>query len=855
MTRYVFRGLGARKLRTALTALAVVLGVAMISGTYVLTDTIDKAFSDVFQTASQGVDVSVTGAKPAGFGSDQTSPPIEESLLGKVQAVDGVRVAEAGVFQQVSIRDKKGDSIGTGGAPNFIASNSNPPFNAFRYVQGAPPRTADQAALDQKTADDKGFKVGDQVTVVGLPGAKRYTVTGIAKFGTESSLAGASVAITTLPEAQRMAGYQGKVDSISAAADPGVSPTELKTRVAAALQGDKVTVRTGQEEADRQASDLQDQLSFLQTGLLVFAGIAVFVGAFVIYNTFSITVAQRTRELALLRTLGATRRQVLRSIVIEAVVIGFGAAVIGLLGGLLIAQGLQALFKAVGADLPDTGSVIKSRTIIVALLVGTVVTVIASLAPALRSTRIAPVVALREGLVEHRRGGRIRTVVAVLLAILGVGLLVAGLFGGASGGSAAALMGLGALIVFLAVAMLSPLLVRPLAALIGRPLQSITGITGRLARENTLRNPGRTAVTAAALMIGVALVAFVAIFAAGLRGSIDKSVDGTFPAGNLIVVNQDGFTPISEQAATAVREIPGVDNVAAVRIASAKVAGHTGTTPVIGIDTGAAASLYKADWKEGSSATFAQLGEDGVVVDANSGIGKGKKVGDKLILTTPTGKQVTYTIKGLLDEGDFSLLGGGIVVPNDRLSRDFNVKADAFIFVDFADGANPTQTRAAIDRTLAARFPNAESQTRQEFKDNQNAQLDPLLILIYVLLALSVLVSLFGIVNTLALSTYERTRELGMMRAIGTSRRQVRSMVRQEAVITSLIGAVLGVVLGVLFALLISRPLADEGFTLTFPIGTLILLLVLAAVFGVIAAIGPARRAARLDVLRALAYE
>jgi putative ABC transport system permease protein len=292
-----------------------------------------------------------------------------------------------------------------------------------------------------------------------------------------------------------------------------------------------------------------------------------------------------------------------------------------------------------------------------------------------------------------------------------------------------------------------------------------------------------------------------------------------------------------------------------VRFASAKVDGDTGTTPVIGIDTGAASSLYKADWKEGSSATFGQLGDDGVVVDANSGVGKGKKVGDTITLTTPTGEKVTYTIKGLLDAGDFSLLGGGIVVPNDRLSRDFNVKGDAFIFVDFANGANPTQTRAAIDRTLATRFPNAESQTRNEFKDNQNAQLNPLLILIYVLLALSVLVSLFGIVNTLALSTYERTRELGMMRAIGTSRRQVRSIVRQEAVITSLIGAVLGVVLGVLFALLISRPLADEGFTLTFPIGTLILLLVLAAVFGVIAAIGPARRAARLDVLRALAYE
>jgi putative ABC transport system permease protein len=298
-----------------------------------------------------------------------------------------------------------------------------------------------------------------------------------------------------------------------------------------------------------------------------------------------------------------------------------------------------------------------------------------------------------------------------------------------------------------------------------------------------------------------------------------------------------------------------VETVAAVRFASAKVQGRSGTTPVIGIDTGAATRLYRTEWKEGSPATFAQLGSDGVVVDANSSIGEGRKVGDRLLLTTPTGERVDYVIRGLLDAGDFSLLGGGIVVPNDRLTRDFNVRGDAFIFVDFAGGANPATTRTAVDQTLATRFPNAESQTREEFKDEQNAQLDPLLILIYVLLALSVLVSLFGIVNTLALSTYERTRELGMMRAIGTSRRQVRSIVRQEAVITSLIGAVLGVVLGVIFALLISRPLADEGFTLTFPVGTLVLLLVLAALFGVLAAIGPARRAARLDVLRALAYE
>ena len=779
MTRYVFRGLGARKLRTALTALAVVLGVAMISGTYVLTDTIDKAFAEVFQTASQGVDVSITGAKPSGFGSDQASPPIDESLLKRVQDVDGVRVAEAGVFAQVSIRDKKGDRIGAGGAPNFISSVSNEPFNAFRYVQGRAPTTPDQVGLDLKTAQDKGFHVGDRITVVGLPGAKTYTISGTARFGTESSLAGAAVVIATLPESQRMAGYQGKVDNITVAADAGVTPAELKTRIAQALRGERIAVRTGQEEADRQANDLQDQLGFLQTALLVFGFIAVFVGAFVIYNTFSITVAQRTRELALLRTLGATRRQVLRSVVFEALIVGFIAAVIGLAGGLLIAPGLMALFKALGADLPHTGSVIRARTVIVALVVGTLVTVVASLSPAARSTRIAPVVALREGLVEQRRTSKVRLVLAGVLGVVGLAMLLLGLFGSASGGSAALLMGLGAAVIFLAVALFSPVLVRPIAALVGAPLQRATGITGRLARENTLRNPARTATTAAALMIGVALVAFVAIFAAGLRGSIDKSVDGTFPTGNLIVVNKDGFTPLPASVSGAIASVPDVQQAAAVRFGSAKVQGKSGTTPVIGIDADAA-RLYRAEWKQGSQATFSQLGSDGVVVDANSGVGKDRRVGDRLVLTTPTGKRVTYVIRGLLDANDFSLLGGGIVVPTDRLTRDFNIRDDAFVFVKFRPGANDRTTRAAVDRVLTSRYPNAESQTRDEFKDSQNAQITPLLVLIYVLLALSVLVSIFGIVNTLALSTYERTRELGMLRAIGTSRRQIRSIVRQE---------------------------------------------------------------------------
>ena len=850
MTRYVLRGLRARALRTALTALAVVLGVAMISGTYVLTDTIDRAFGDIFSTANAGTDVVVSGRVPGGFSADQTPPPLPESLVGRVGAADGVARAAGGVFGDVSIRDKQGDRIGQG-TPNFADSVLPEPFNTYTYVRGRAPRADGEVALDQQTATDQGFRVGDRVTVVGEQGARRYRVVGVARFGEVSSIGGAAIAVMTLPEAQRATGREGQVDQVSVAGEEGVAPAELRDRVREELQGQPVTVRTGEEQADRQASDLQESLGFLRTGLLVFGFIALFVGAFVIYNTFSITVAQRTRELALLRTLGASRRQVLAGVVLEAALVGLFASLVGLAGGLLLAPGLTQLFESLGADLPGTGSVVQARTVVVALAVGLVTTVLASLVPALRATRIAPVVALREGFVAHAGTGRVRLAVALVLGVVGVGLLVVGLTGAAT----LALLGAGAALVFLAVALLSPQLVRPLAAAVGRPLQRATGITGLLARENVLRNPGRTATTAAALMIGVALVAFVAIFAAGLRGSIDRSVDESF-AGDLTIRNQDGFSAIPAGVTRSVGEVPGVGAVGALRFSQAQVRGVSGTVPIIGIDAASAAQTLNIELPAGSGAVLRELVARGaVLVDRGTPVAEGRRVGDRLTLLAPSGRRVTYTIAGFLDEGDFSFLGGGVVVPNERVARDFGDRDDTLVFVAFAPGAQPGQVRGEVERLLAERFPNAEALDREEFKDEQSTQVNQLLVLVYVLLALSVLVSIFGIVNTLALSTYERTRELGLLRAIGTSRRQVRSIVRQESIITSLIGAVLGVVLGVLFALLVSRPLEAEGFTLTFPVATLALLLVLAAVFGVLAAIGPARRAARLDVLRALAYE
>ena len=538
MRQVALRGLRARPLRTILTAMSVVLGVAMISGTYVLTDTINKSFSEVFSQANSGTDVVVAPKKVDKAFDGGDLPPIDERLVARVQAADGVRVAAGAIRGDVTIRNARGTRIGS--SQNLVLSLQPKPLDPFRFVSGRAPRAADELALSAKVFGDEHLKLGDTLTLTGHEGARPYTLVGSATFGDVDTVAGFPAAIVTLPTAQALTGDAGKVDTIAVAAADGVTPARLRASVGAALTGEQVEVRTGAQDAAQQTKDLEKSFGFVRTALLVFGAIALFVGAFVIYNTFTITVAQRTRELALLRTLGASRRQVLRSVVMEAAIIGLLASVLGLIGGLLLAPGLRGLLKIIGADLPATASVIAARTIVVSLVVGVVVTVIASIVPALRATRIAPIVALRDGLTAQTTVSRKRIVFAALLCLAGGGVLAYGLFGGASGTGAAATLGGGAVAVFLGVALFSPQLVRPLAWVVGAPLQRFGGVSGRLARENATRNPARTAVTAAALMVGVALVAFVSIFAAGLRGSIDGAVDRAF-TGNLSIVDKSGF--------------------------------------------------------------------------------------------------------------------------------------------------------------------------------------------------------------------------------------------------------------------------------------------------------------------------
>jgi putative ABC transport system permease protein len=836
-------------MRALATTFAVVIGVAFVAGSYVLTDTTFAAFEEIFSESLKGTSVVITAKNPVKQQSGEV-PTIPATLLPKVRRTPGVRLAAGAIFTPGGFFDREGDAIGTKFSPKFISSTLPDGIESLTYVDGHPPRGPGEASLDQAAAESAGLSLGEPLRIVGQGRARSFRLVGFTRLGS-ASFGGASIAQVTLPVAQRLAHKRGRFDQISVAAAAGVSSQTLKRRIERALPP-AVRVETAKERADRSSEEIREGLGFLQTVLLVFGFVAVFVGAFLIFNTFSITVAQRVAEFGLLRTLGASRRQILAEVTSEAVAIGLLGGLIGIAGGYAVAAGLEALFKAIGFDLPSTGLVMESRTIVVALLVGTVVTLVSALVPALRSTRVPPIAALQA--YTPPAGRRRRLAYAALSAVLGLAglsMLLIGLFGSGSAGTRAGLMGAGAVAIFLGVSFFSPRLVPPLATIAGWPLERLRRLSGRLARENSQRNPSRTAVTAAALMIGLALVTFVTVFAAGLKGSVANVIDENFPGG-LVIQNTDGFSPVPAGAAAAARKVPGVELVATVRSAEAKLVG-SGAKPRVSAPSPDIGEAVEVEWKRGGPATLRDLRDGEAVLSESFASDHGLEVGDRFRLLTQTGARPSFRVAG-----EFSSklkVFGSVLVTQRTMSRAFDQTEDTIDFVKTEPGASQAKVQALLTAGAKAAFPTAEVLNQQELKESRESQIDQLVRFFYVLLALAIVVSLIGIANTLALSIHERTRELGMLRAIGMSRRQVRTMIRYEAVITALIGAILGMVLGVIFATLVSQPLKDEGFTLSYPFGSLVVLLVFAALAGVLAAIGPARRAARLKVLEALQYE
>ena len=641
---------------------------------------------------------------------------------------------------------------------------------------------------------------------------------------------------------------QGQLDEIAVAAKPDVTDAELVRQIDAILP-DGTQVRTASEQVRTDAEETNEFITFLQSFLLAFGGIALFVGSFVIANSLSITIAQRTRELGTLRMLGASRRQVLASIVLEALVVGVIASVIGLFLGLLLAKGLFSLFDAVGFTLPNTGLVFETRTVVVALLAGILVTLLASLRPAIRATRVPPVAAVREGATLPRaRFARVRSVGAAVLALLGFAALAYGIFRSGLGTEEVLLwMGLGTLFIFLGVAFFSSRLVRPLAHLLGWPATRMGGAAGLLARDNARRNPQRTASTASALMIGLALVTLVATLASGIVASFRGAVNELF-TGDYAITAQNNFSPIPIDAAEAAAKAPGVTAIGNVRTGETLVNGDVSFTTAV--DPGMA-QVIDMTWKEGSQEIFRTLGQDGAFVDDGFAEDEGLTIGDGIDVTFPNGNNRVFKLEGVFDPPAGGSPFGNVTISTAAWDAEVPQPRNLYSFVKM-EGGDTEANQAALDAALAD-FPNAKAQTRQKFIDNQIAGLSSILNILYVLLALSVVVSLFGIVNTLVLTVFERTREIGMLRAIGMTRRQIRRMIRHESIITALIGAAIGIVLGiVLAALLIARV---DFIVFSFPTAQVIIFVLAAIVVGILAAVFPARRAAKLDPLQAIAYE
>jgi putative ABC transport system permease protein len=851
MIRIAWRSLTAHKLRTILTTLAILLGVAMISGTYVLTDQIDKGFQQIFSDAYKGIDVTVT-RKPSFSGAQMSSTVsgLPESLVQQVKGVNGVAAAVGYVTGggAVAVNDKV---VGTGGSPTLFFSYS-PGMEQLQpntFVQGAPPSQPGEVGIIQKLAKDSSLGVGSKIQVITPTGSRTATVSGVFTFAAQSSLGGSLIIDTTLPDAQRWFAMPGQVSEIDVKGDAGVAPETLAGRVRAVVPPG-IEVKTGAQAAADQTKQVSDAIgTFLKPALLSFGGISILVGAFIIFNAFSMTVAQRRREFAMVRALGASRRQVLTSITVEALLMGVLASLLGLLAGLGVAAGVNQLFQAMKIDIPHSGLVLEPRTVVVALAVGIVVTLLSAVIPAARATRVPPIAALQEGsALPPSRFSRLAPFAAAGVAALGALFIAAGMLGPGGTTQRLGTIALGAVLVFVAVAMVSRYLIRPIAGALGWPLQKLSPVSGRLARDNTVRNPARTAATASALMIGLGVVVFVAVFAQGLKSSFVDGIDHMVRAD--YIVQGENFLSVPSDTIGKLQAVSGVQSVAGLDIQQVQV--DKKLTAVSAVDPATFGPLWRFDWLNGGSDALLQtLGTSKALLEQQTAATLRLKTGQRFTMTTVDGRQAAFTVAG---EYKDPMLLNGVVISSSAYSRIFAQPALYMVFVKSDGGAAGAQQLAAL-KTALKDVPTAKVQTVAEYKDSVVKQVNQLLNLLYGLLAMSVIISLFGIVNTLVLAVFERTREIGLTRAIGMSRRQVRATVRYESVITSIIGAILGIVVGVVFAWVVTSRFAGQGITFSIPGTQLIVFLVLAVIVGVIAAILPARRAAKIDILQAIHYE
>ncbi len=838
--------LAANKMRLLATSFAIILGVAFLSGTLILTDTIRGTFDSLLAKADEGTDAYIRATSPLERGYGESSRPLDASLLDTVRSVEGVDQASVQVSGYAQILDRAGKAVGTA-QTGVLGMNwvTVPSLNPFTIVAGRAPvhskakwwqfapwwltSSAEpvEIAIDKHSADVAKLDVGDRTTVLTSGEPREATVVGITRFGEVDTPGGLSVVLFDDVTAEAVLNKPGEVDAIAVTAGDGIDQDTLVTRLAP-IVGAGNEVITGATLTAEHQNDIGKDISQFGVFLTMFALIALFVGAFIINNTFSIIVAQRSREMALLRAVGATGRQVRLAVMAEAVVTGVLASAVGLLAGVGVAKGLRALLSALGVDIPLDRLQISTATVLGSILVGVVITVAAAVLPARRASRIAPIAALRDIAQDRSALSAPRVVGGALTTLAAVAILLVGRHA-----ADITTVGIGALVLLVAVTILGPILARPVAALLGTPIAHLRGTAGAIARQNAMRNPKRTARTASSLMIGVALVSFLAIFAASAKSSGAGAFRDDF-RGNVIVDTGaiDSSTGLSPNVAADLARQPGVRRVTEQRITAAETNGTPGFINAFDVRT--ITAMFDLGHVDGD---LSRLGADGIAVARGA-----VRLGDTRAITFPTGT-VMFTVRAIYD-GATDTVGTQFV---DLTAFEANLpeRLDSRIYVS-------VDSTDAVERTTAA-YPTAKVLTTDAFIAQRNGELDTILALMYALLGLAVIIAILGIVNTLGLSIHERKRELGLLRAVGMSRAQVRTSVRWESAIIALFGTTLGLVIGTFLAWAMVHATLDGPQTrLVVPAGSLVTVTLIAAIAGVGAAVLPARRAARIDILTAM---
>ncbi|MEH0821187.1 MULTISPECIES: ABC transporter permease [Micromonospora] len=849
MLRATLKSLLARKLRLLLSGLAVVLGVMFVSGAFVLTDTLGRSFDAVFADAYAEVDVSVEAKPKIDVSTAEGMPvstPMPASVLDRVKAVPGVADAKGVVAAEGARMIGSNGKVVTSFGPPQLGQNWLGESDLVEMREGRAPQADDEIVINAALAEAGKVKVGDRVGVLTLAPKKEFTLVGVFGYsGGRDSIGGANEVYFTTPVAQQlMLGEPDVFSSVSVQAAGGTTPAALRDEVARTLGAD-YQVKTGEQLAADASAGLKEGLSFFNKILLGFAAVALLVGTFLILNTFSIIVAQRTRELALMRAIGASGKQVIGSVVLEALAVGLIASVLGLAAGIGVGALLAYLFGQLAGGLTLAGLGVPASAVIGAFAVGMLITVIAALLPALRASRIPPIAAMQDVATPDRPLTKVTLGGAVVTGI-GAVLLFLGLGGHAGDSTLATILG-GVLFAFIGVALLTPIISRPVVALLGAMFS--WSVPGKLGRLNSGRNPRRTAITAAALMVGIALVTGVTVILDSAKGSIGKLAEDNIKAELVISGSTTGPRPASFDPAVLEKAaaIPGVR----------MVSGEYGDMAVVGGErTWVAASsnvaaLQQIFGAKAAAGDISRLAPDQMLVSSDTAEARNLTVGSTVPVQLSRGEARTYTVSGIYSS---SQLTNPVTLPP-QAAADFSIPQPIQGFLQLAPGTSVDAVQPQVERLLAD-SPEVSVADRAAFIEQQTGQLDSLLQMIQILLALAIVIAVLGIINTLALSVLERTRELGLLRAIGLRRAQTMRMITVEAVVISIFGALLGVVVGTGLGAAVVEALKDEGITdLVLPWGQMVTFLVLAAIIGVVAAVLPAIRAARINVLGAIAHD